>query len=78
MTREAAHARAAHLNGEGSDTTGWVARRAEGTWEVVRLTVPGLARVEATGARTESRPRPEDPPDDRPLIIRNIPPYGPG
>ena len=27
---------------------------------------------------TRQRPRPDEPPDSRPSLIRNIPPYGPG
>jgi hypothetical protein len=45
---------------------------------VVRMTAPGLGAVRPTGAHAESRPEPGEPPDPRPAIFRNVPPYGAG
>jgi hypothetical protein len=78
MTRAEAQARAASLNDEASRDTHWMVRQAaDGAWEVVRMTAPGLGAVRPAGSHSESRPEPNEPPDPRPALIRNIPPFGP-
>ncbi len=79
MTRAEAEARAARLNDEATDGGGWIAHEpSDDDWEVVRVHAPGLSRMKPTGSHSESRPRPDEPPDSRPSLIRNIPPFGPG
>jgi hypothetical protein len=47
-------------------------------WQVVSMTTPGLQPLGPLKATVEVRPEPDEPPDPRPSIIRNIPPFGPG
>ena len=47
-------------------------------WQVVCMTTPGLQPLGPLKATVEVRPEPDEPPDPRPSIIRNIPPFGPG
>lgn len=56
----------------------WIACVADDRWTVAQVTAPGLAPMKATGSHSEARPRPLEPDDPRPSILRNIPPYGPG
>ena len=77
MTKTEAEAEAARRNHEPAEAGLWGARDggADG-WTLVHLAAPGMPRQRASGAHTESRARPEAPPDPRPAIIQNIPPYG--
>lgn len=47
-------------------------------WEVVSLLVEGFRRPDPLKATIETKPQPAEPPDPRPAIFRNIPPFGPG
>jgi hypothetical protein len=77
MSKDEAHAEAARRNAEKKETGVWSAKEsADGEWGLVHLTAPGLARVRPTGTHEESRPKPSEPPDPRPTIVQNIPPYG--
>jgi len=81
MIRAEAEAHCAELNRDPDDGGGgrWLVQEAApGDWRAVRLRVRGLAPTHPLKATVESRPRPEDPPDPRPAIFRNIPPYGAG
>jgi hypothetical protein len=79
VTRDEATAQAASLNAAGSTDEHWLVSEAPpGEWRVVRVAGLGIAAPRESGAHTESRPRPDEPPDPRPLIVRNIPPYGAG
>ncbi|MBV9194152.1 MAG: hypothetical protein JO168_08390 [Solirubrobacterales bacterium] len=82
MTRAEAQARAEQLNRAAPDRSRhhWTIRdRGGGDWEVLRVTVPGVQfGAGPLRAATEQRPRPDEPPDPRPSLIRQIPPYGPG
>jgi hypothetical protein len=79
MTREEAVARCAELNRDETGDRRWLVKRvaAEG-WEVVSMSGPGLRPLGPLKESVESRPRPSDPPDPRPSIFRNVPPYGAG
>ena len=56
MTRAEAQARAASLNAQPARDTHWMVRRAaEGAWEVVRMTAPGLGAVRPSGSHSKSR-----------------------
>ena len=75
MTHDEAIARSEELNRGQPGEPRWFASRA-GTdeWHVVSVALPG-----APGPLHESigsHPVPEEPPDPRPSLMRNIPPYG--
>ena len=81
MTREQAQARADELNAGAPDRSEhrWIARESElGDWKVLKVTVPGMNFNADLHTATEQRPKPDEPPDPRPPIIRQIPPYGAG
>lgn len=81
MDRDEATREAARLTREDPDrgTHAFLAREeAPGAWTVARVRIPGGVRPTATGTSSEARPRPEQPPDPRPGIFRDIPPYGAG
>jgi hypothetical protein len=79
MTREEAVARCAQLNQNDEDGRHWLARQNnDGEWEVVSVRVAGLGRPDGLKASIETKPKPSEPPDPRPAIFRNIPPFGPG
>ena len=79
MTRPEAQAKAAGLNQKADADTRWMVReQGDGSWDLVRMTAPGLGAVRPTGSHTESRPEPGEPPDPRPAIFRDVPPYGAG
>jgi hypothetical protein len=79
MTREQAVARCVQLNAGDDREREWFPREVgPDDWEVVSVAIPGLRPSGPLKATIESRPRPPEPPDPRPTIIRNIPPYGPG
>jgi hypothetical protein len=74
MTREEADRECAERNAAAGARPGshWLVReRAPGDWGAVRVVIPGLAGVEPVGplkTSSESGPRPEQPPDPRPLV----------
>ena len=77
MTAEEAIAEAARRNKEKGERGVWSAKQSgDDSWGLVRVTAPGLARIRPSGSHEETRPRPSEPPDPRPTIIQNIPPYG--
>ena len=79
MTREQAAARCAELNREGDGRQRWFAKvRDDGEWEIVSVVAPGFRRPDPLRATVETKPQPAEPPDPRPSIFRNIPPFGPG
>lgn len=82
MTRNEAENRAGRLNRESADRAEhhWIAQRAGGEgWRVVRVSVPGMRfTADPLHESTQMVSRLEEPPDPRPLLIRQIPPYGPG
>jgi hypothetical protein len=80
MTREEATAAAKRFGAEHPerDTHTWIAREAAaGGWEVVKVRLPGGVRLDPLKATTEAKPKPPEPDDPRPVIFRNIPPFGP-
>lgn len=74
MTREEAEQRAATLNREHPEraTHRWLAREGAGGWEVARISVPGGIRLDPLHEAVESRPRPPQPGDPRPVAHRDI------
>jgi hypothetical protein len=77
MTESEAIAEAARRNALKGERGVWSAKQgADGAWGLVHVTAPGLARIKPTGTHEESRPKPSEPPDPRPTIVQNIPPYG--
>jgi hypothetical protein len=79
LTREEAVARCAELNRDGEGGQRWFAKkRDDGEWEIVSVAAPGFRRVDPLKATVEAKPKPAEPPDPRPAIFRNIPPFGPG
>jgi hypothetical protein len=78
VTEEEARAEAARRNAEQQEQGLWSARLEadSGDWELVHVSTPGLKRTRPTGTHEESRPKPSEPPDPRPTITQNIPPYG--
>ena len=77
MTKDEALTEAARRNAKKDETGVWSAKAsADDDWGLVRVTAPGLARIRPTGTREESNPKPSEPPDPRPTIVQNIPPYG--
>ncbi len=79
MTQEEAAAHCAELNRDERAERHWFVREsAHDGWEVVSVTGPGLGRPEGLKSSVESKPQPLQPPDPRPTIIRNVPPYGAG
>jgi hypothetical protein len=78
MTRAEADARCAELNGDPERDRQWFARQAGDEWEIVSVPLPEGARRGPLKGAVESKPRPEHPPDPRPSVFRNIPPYGAG
>jgi hypothetical protein len=79
VTEEEAKAEAARRNDDEQEQGLWAARSRgdSADWELVHVSAPGLKRIRPTGTHEESRPKPSEPPDPRPTITRNIPPYGP-
>jgi hypothetical protein len=79
MTREQAEARCAELNADPDRDRQWFPRQAgPDEWEIVSMALPEGARRGPLKEAVESRPRPESPPDPRPSVFRNVPPYGAG
>jgi hypothetical protein len=78
VTKDEVTAEAARRNADESEKGLWSARKsASGDWDLVHVSTPGLKRIRVTGTLEESRPKPSEPPDPRPTITQNIPPYGP-
>jgi hypothetical protein len=78
MTREEATTRCEELNREHPGAPRWfVSRAGTDEWHVVSVTMPA-SDAGPLHASIESRPVPQNPPDPRPSLIRNIPPYGAG
>lgn len=75
MTHEEALAKCEELNRERRDGRRWfVSRAGTDEWQVVS---PSLGEGQGPlHAAIESRPLPDSPPDPRPSLMRNIPPYG--
>ena len=79
MTNEQAIERCRQLNADENREQEWFPRQVgPGDWEVVSVAIPGVQPRGPLKESVESRPRPSEPPDPRPTIIRNIPPYGAG
>jgi hypothetical protein len=77
MTKDEATVEAARRNSDESEGGVWAPKQVDdGSWGLVHVTAPGLARVKPSGTLEESRPKPSEPPDPRPTIVQNIPPYG--
>jgi hypothetical protein len=81
MTRDEAASRAASLNEEHPERGRyrWMAREADGAWQVVRVAIPGAVRIDPLSASVESRPRPNPAEDPRTPHDKNVGgPWGPG
>jgi hypothetical protein len=79
MTQEEATARAEELNREETGDRRWLPRQiSPGEWQVVAISGTGFKPAGPLKERSEARPSPSDPPDPRPSIFRNVPPYGAG
>lgn len=79
MTREEAVARCAELNRAAEGGQQWFAKqKGDGDWQIVSVVAAGLRRRDPLKASIETKPKPTEPPDPRPAIFRNIPPFGPG
>jgi hypothetical protein len=77
MTENDAKAEAARRNAEKDEKGLWSPKQGDdGDWGLVHVSTPGLARMHPSGTHEESRPKPSEPPDPRPTIVQNIPPYG--
>jgi hypothetical protein len=50
----------------------------DGGWEIVSVLLEGFRHTDPLKASIETKPKPSEPPDPRPSIFRNIPPFGPG
>jgi hypothetical protein len=74
MTRDEATNRAAVLNGEHPERGRyrWMAREADGAWQVVRVAIPGGVRIDPLSETVESHPRPQPADDPRPLFDKNV------
>lgn len=51
-------------------------RTKDGRRAVVKLPEELQRKLQPTRGETQARPRPEDPPDPRPSLSRDVPPYG--
>lgn len=79
MTRSDAVARCAELNRDEAGDRHWFAKQiTPDGWEVVSISGTGLRARGPLKETVETRPRPSEPPDPRPSIFRNVPPYGAG
>lgn len=78
MTKPEAEARCIELNRRAGDDARWFVRQADGeTWSVVQMSGVPLRPRGPLKADVQTPPRPGTPPDPRPSLIRNIPPWGP-
>ncbi|HEY8582052.1 MAG TPA: hypothetical protein VIL49_03865 [Capillimicrobium sp.] len=78
MTREEAVAAAQERNAAGAGDGFWAAREGADGWAVVQVSVEGVVPQRPSGAREESRDRPEVQDDPRPATFQNVPPYAAG
>ena len=79
MDHEAAESRALELRRTHPDrlTHTWMARgNPDGEWDVVKVRLPGGARVDPLKATVEAKPKPQTPDDPRPANFRDVPPFG--
>jgi hypothetical protein len=77
MTREQATIRCEDLNRERQDGQRWfVSQAGTDEWHVVAVALPAAPGAGPRHASIESHPAPQNPPDPRPSLLRNIPPYG--
>ena len=77
MTHEEATARCEELNREQASERRWfVSQAGTDEWHVVAAALPASPGSGPLRASIESHPAPDHPPDPRPSVIRNIPPYG--
>jgi hypothetical protein len=77
VTKDEASTEAARRNADPQEKGLWSTREDDaGDWELVHVSTPGLTRMRPVGSHEESRPKPSEPPDPRPSITQNIPPYG--
>jgi hypothetical protein len=75
MTREEAEAERERLQRDDREHTYFVREQPVGEWEVVRTNLP---RPGPASGLVAERGQPADVPEDqRPFIVRQIPPYGP-
>jgi len=73
MRRDDAEAERDRLQHDDHDHTYLVRERSDGDWEVVRVDLAHRVRE----LRAERGDPTDPPPDPRPSLIRQIPPYGP-
>lgn len=79
MNRDEAAARCAELNREETGERHWFPKQvAAEEWDVVSVSGTGFHPRGPLKETSEARPSPSDPPDPRPSIFRNVPPYGAG
>jgi hypothetical protein len=79
MTHEQAIARCAELNADETRTQEWFSRKVgPDDWEIVSIAMSGFSPTKPWKTTTEARPAPQESPDPRPSIFRNIPPFGAG
>jgi hypothetical protein len=75
MRHEEAEAERQRLQHDDREHTYFLREQPSGEWEVVRVNVP---RPRPTSGVVAERGEPAAPPEDqRPFIVRQIPPYGP-
>lgn len=79
MTHSEAIARCAQLNFDEEGERRWFATQTgPDDWDLASVSVPGSQKQWPLKMAIEAKPRPPQPPDSRPTIIRHIPPYGAG
>ena len=79
VTQEEAVARCTELNRTREGGRHWFAKQdVDGEWELVSVLLEGFRQTDPLKASIETKPKPSEPPDPRPSIFRNIPPFGPG
>ena len=77
MSHDEAVRRCRELNADETSERRWFPKQVDGDdWEVVAVSGPGLRSHGPLKEGAESRPIPSEPPDPRPALFRNIPPYG--
>ncbi len=77
MTRSEADVQCASLNADEDPGHRWLAHQmSPGEWVVIKVSGAGSRIREPLKASIESRSKPSDPPDPRPAIFQNVPPYG--
>ncbi len=80
VTRDQAEAEARRLGAEHPerDRFHWIAREAEGEWQVVRVKAPAGRRIDPLKTTAETKPKPPEPDDPRSAFERNVGgPWGP-